>query len=89
MEVVLGLLYEATDFRPRSAMIWNNIANARRMMMNDGNIMKQAKHVCKTREHRSEGKLHTPGDRVNQKPEVKPRRRLQPEDRGGGSGKDE
>ena len=36
MEIVLGLLREATDYHPRSAMIWNTIANARRMMTKDG-----------------------------------------------------
>lgn len=41
MEVVLGLLYEATDFRPRSAMVWSTIANPRRMMLKDSIILQQ------------------------------------------------
>ena len=52
MEIVLGLLYEATAFHPRSAMIWDTIANARRMMMKDGKILQQAKQMCKLREAR-------------------------------------
>ena len=48
MEIVLGLLHEATDFHPRSAMIWNTIANARRMMAKDGKILQQAKEICET-----------------------------------------
>ena len=68
MEVVLGLLYEATDFHPRSAMVWNTIANARRMMMKDPNILQQAEQLCKMREDR----IKT----ASQKGRVKPTRRL-------------
>ena len=53
MEIVLGLLHEATDYHPRSAMIWNTIANARRMMMKDGKILQQAKQMCELREERA------------------------------------
>ena len=61
MEVVLGLLYEDTDFHPRSAMVWNTIANARK-------CPQQAKQLCTMREDR----INT----ASQKGRVKPTRRL-------------
>jgi hypothetical protein len=54
MEIAPGLLHEATDYHPRSTMIWNTIANARRMMTKDGKILQQAKEMCKLREEREE-----------------------------------
>ena len=52
MEVVFGLLYEATDYHPRSAMIWNTMANARRMLMKDDSIKQHAIKVSRIREKR-------------------------------------
>ena len=52
-EIVFGLLYDATDFHPRSAMIWNTIANARRMMKKDDSILQHAKLVCQIRKNRA------------------------------------
>ena len=70
-EIVLGLLYEATDFHPRSAMVWNTLANARRMLTKDPNILQQAKQICRMREDRitnaiEKGKTR-PTRRLNQK----------------------
>jgi hypothetical protein len=52
-EVVFGLLHDATDFHPRSAMIWNTITNARRMMKKDDSILQHAKLICQIREDRA------------------------------------
>ena len=56
-EVVLGLLHEATDYHPRSAMIWSSIANARRMMMKDDKILQQAKETCEMIQEREQKAL--------------------------------
>lgn len=85
MEVVMGLLCEAIDFYLRSAMVWNTIANARRMMSKDPRILKQAKQMCRIRECRNnqatmkEGAR--PSRRLNQKTseeEVRRRNLAQP-----------
>ena len=48
-------------------MIWNTIANARRMMKKDGSIKQHAKQICKIRKDR---------ETSGQKEKVKPRTRL-------------
>ena len=48
-EVFFALLYDATEFHPRSAIIWNTIANARRMLKKDDGIKQHAKNICKIR----------------------------------------
>ena len=79
-EVVLGLIYEAADYHPLSAMVWNTRANARRMMIKDPDIMQQAKDLLKGREKREEqefmdqqAKIETPGGASSDLPGIWPR----------------
>ena len=53
-EVVFGLLYEAADFHPISAMVWQSLANARRMFAKDPAILQQTKETLKLRERLEE-----------------------------------
>ena len=75
MEVVMGLLYEATDFHPKSAMIWNTVANARRMMK-DSTILQQAKDLHKLKESQEKANQQALEERNNNKAKVIPTRRL-------------
>ena len=72
-EIVFGLIHEATDYHPRSAMIWNTIANARRMMNKDGKILQQAKEMCERRRERISKTQEQQDDKANR---VVPTRRL-------------
>lgn len=76
MEVVLGLLYEATDYHPGSAMVWNSIATARRMIMKDSNRLQQTKQLYELREDRFRGEHNAQGTKAEHKAKVVPKRRL-------------
>ena len=54
LEVVMGLIFDATDFHPISAMVWNTISNARRLMKKDATIELEAKRIFKLRAEREE-----------------------------------
>ena len=52
VEIVMGLLHEVADLHPMSAMVWNTISNARRLMLKDSKIEEQAVRILKLREAR-------------------------------------
>ena len=66
LEIVLGLLHEATDYHPVSAMVWSTIANARRLMKKDSSIEQEAKRILKTRQRRKEEFLRQQEDCAEQ-----------------------
>ena len=49
-EIIFGLLHQAADFHPISAMVWQSLANARRMLQKDPKMLQQTVHSLRLRE---------------------------------------